>query len=168
MTKMKYDWTNFDVNFYYPAKVGEVFKYWATGQGLKSFFIEEIEIRSANEIINEVDEVKSGDEYSWTWRHGYSISGQFTEVVTGKLLSFTFGDMLVTLTFKEENSRCLVSLKQTQISNDSSGMVMGHLNCRSCWVFFMTNLKSIILNGSDLRDDDPDITSSYEVGFEPV
>jgi hypothetical protein len=58
-----------------------------------------------------------------------------------------------------------VDLTQTDIPDTPEGRVMGHLNCRSCWVFFMTNLRSILLTGVDLRDADPARVSSMEVAF---
>jgi len=47
------------------------------------------------------------------------------------------------------------------------GRVWGHLNCRSCWIFFMTNLTSVLEAGRDLRHVNPAVVSSMEVGFRP-
>ncbi|MHC4505510.1 MAG: hypothetical protein ACYTFI_19570 [Planctomycetota bacterium] len=66
------------------------------------------------------------------------------------------------------NEHTELRLIQTGIPNTPEGRVFGHLNCRSCWIFFLTNLKSVLDGGRDLRDPDPDKVSSMEVGFVPI
>ena len=73
----------------------------------------------------------------------------------------------IDIIFKPRGQKTLVSLHQSLIPSDERGKVMGHLNSRSCWAFYMTNLKSVILTGTDLRETEKEIASAYEVGFEP-
>lgn len=163
LSELNYDWSNFNVNLYYPAPLEKVYDFWSTRKGLRSFFLEECYIDGKEDS----EQVQAGDQFTWTWKQGYSVKGEFLEVDTNKLVAFTFGNMKVHVVFKERGEKTLVSLYQSEIPSDDRGKVMGHLNSRSCWVFFMANLKSIILNGTDLRDDEKEITCAYEVGFEP-
>lgn len=163
MNEFEYDWSRFNINYYYPANLEKVFSLWATRQGLRSFLVEEcyIEGREDSEIV------KTNDQFTLTWRQGYSVKGDFLEVQENKLLSFSFGNMRIDIIFKPRGQKTLVSLHQSLIPSDERGKVMGHLNSRSSWAFYMTNLKSVILTGTDLRETEKEIASAYEVGFEP-
>ena len=164
----KYSWAQFNISYYYPAPIEVVFSKWATCSGLESFFIQKISLSALNgerRLPNQI--FQASDNYEWTWRHGFSLKGKIIEVEKNKFLAFSFGNMKISIYFKSRGAKTLVHLVQNQINEDEAGKVMGHLNCRSCWVFFMTNLKSILLNGTDLRDDEPAIASAFEVGFMP-
>jgi hypothetical protein len=39
------------------------------------------------------------------------------------------------------------------------------MNCRICWVFFLTNLKSVLSTGADLRHENPGRANAHEGGF---
>jgi uncharacterized protein YndB with AHSA1/START domain len=163
-----YDWTTFEIVFYYDRPVGEVFRAWASAEGLESFFVEHAHFTSsdgANRGPAEI--VRTGDAYEWTWRHGHAITGRVTEVVEDREVSFTFGGMHVSVLFAVVAGRTEVRLRQSEIPATPEGRVLGHLNCRSCWIFFMTNLRSVLGAQHDLRDEDPDTVSSMEVGFSP-
>lgn len=164
MNTSPYRWDEFEINYYYPVTVHRLFKAWATMRGLKSFFIEEITIpgRSDDGII------AANDSYAWRWRHDYSLSGKFTAVVPNEKIAFTFGSMLVTILFHSVEGGSLLQLRQSQIPVTAEAMPTSHMNCRICWTFFMTNLKSIFLTGTDLRDADPKRASSFEVGYQPA
>lgn len=163
-----YDWTTFDIYFYYHKPLTEVWQAWATSRGLCSFFLQECETISDNGSVRESShEFQAGDQYRWLWQHGYELKGSILEVVSKKLLAFTFGDMRVDLDFKDTNNGIQVHLKQTGIGNTEPGRVYDHLNCRSCWIFFMTNLLSVLQQGFDLRDTDSGRVSSMEVGYKP-
>ncbi len=83
-------------------------------------------------------------------------------------LAFSFGaSMQVNIQFLDTGSGIRVHLHQSDIPATEEGRVIGHLNCRCCWIFFMTNLVSILSNGTDLRDLDEARVSSMEVGFNP-
>jgi len=77
-------------------------------------------------------------------------------------VSLTFGSMEVEVSFESVEGGTKVVLQQSGIEDK----VFSHMNCRSCWLYFMTNLKSVLEHGIDLRDHDhPDRASSMEVGY---
>ena len=162
---VNYDWSQFTLTFYYPVSVEKLYEAWATAKGLESFFIESAHFRSGSVERPCDQKIQAGDLYDWKWRHDFSVSGTITEAVENHKLRFTFGSMNVSIDFKETEEGSILFMHQTDITEENR--VMGHLNCRSCWVFFMTNLKSIYLTGKDLRDENPEIVSSMEVGFFP-
>jgi uncharacterized protein YndB with AHSA1/START domain len=143
-----------------------VFQAWATSSGLQSFFIDHASFESDEGRKRETDEqARPGDAYVWQWRQPHSLEGTVLEVIPDRLLSMTFGSMSVTLRFADAGAQTELHLSQTGISDTADGQVLGHLNCRCCWIFFLTNLKSVLESGRDLRDRDPARVSSMEVGF---
>ena len=161
-----YDWSKFEIVFYYDQPRATVFQAWATSSGLQSFFIDHASFESDEGRKRETDEqARPGDAYVWQWRQPHSLEGTVLEVIPDRLLSMTFGSMSVTLRFADAGAQTELHLSQTGISDTADGQVLGHLNCRCCWIFFLTNLKSVLESGRDLRDRDPARVSSMEVGF---
>ena len=169
MDPEQYDWSTFDLVFYYRQPIDIVFQAWATSAGLETFFIETAVYRGALGDPRPPDEAATaGDRYEWQWRHDASLDGRVTGVEAGRAIAFTFGDMQVAITLSEIDQRTELHLRQTNIPDTDRGRVLGHLNCRSCWIFFLTNLRSVLEAGLDLRDSRPDLVSSMEVGFEAL
>jgi hypothetical protein len=48
--------------------------------------------------------------------------------------------------------------------DDPEDRVQGSLNCRSCWIYFLTALKGQMERGIDLRDRRPETADSISVG----
>ncbi|MCB9156667.1 MAG: SRPBCC domain-containing protein [Caldilineaceae bacterium] len=119
-------------------------------------------LRGAHEIV------QPGDQYQWNWRQPFTVEGEITDVKLNEEISFTFGVMQVSVHFTQLGEQTEVHLIQTDIPDTADGLVFDHLNCRSCWVFFFTNLSSIFETNRDLRDANPDRVSSMEVGFFPL
>ncbi len=164
-----YDWTRFDIVFYYDQPPAEVFRAWSTARGLTSFFVETAAFVSPDGVERDPDErACGGDRYRWDWRHPYWLEGEITGVEENRELAFTFGSMAVSIRLADVAGRTELCLLQTGIPDSADGRVFGHLNCRSCWIFFLTNLKSVLGSGIDLRDEDPARVSSMEVGFAPL
>jgi hypothetical protein len=162
-----YDWSLFSTTFFYPIDIRTAYQTWATPAGLQSFFIETAAVRSWTGEPRRPDEsIATGDHYRWIWRHGLTLEGTVLEATPDRSLAFTFGSMRCNVAFSSvEPETTRVDLLQTDIPDTPEGRVMGHLNCRSCWIFFMTNLSSIFVTGVDLRDADPSRVSSMEVTF---
>lgn len=164
-----YDWSKFEITYYYNAHITRVFKSWTQAVGLESFFIQRCIYTNSEGKIRDVQESpKMGDAYEWQFRQDFNVKGEILVLIEKEQFSFTFGDMQVDIYFRVLDSQTEVSLIQSEIPATQSGRVFGHLNCRSCWVFFMTNLLSVLGSGLDLRDDNVELVSSMEVGFIPM
>ena len=169
MDPTTYDWSTFSLTFYYNAHITRVFRVWTQAEGLESFFIERcIYTNHRNEARDNKETPKTGDAYSWEFRQDLRIEGTITAIEDKQRFSFTFGDMLVDVYFRVLDNQTEVQLVQSKIPETPHGQVMGHLNCRSCWTFFMTNLSSVLDHGKDLRDTNSALASSMEVGFIPM
>ncbi len=168
-TKEIYDWSRFQVIHYYSVPVERVFEAWATARGLESFLLERASFQNPAGDNRAPDEpTTTGDRYHWEWRHGHELEGQIYNVVPGRSMAFTFGDMEAEVRMADVGDRTELILRQWSIPNTDEGRASGHLNCRSCWVFFLANLQSVLEQGVDLRDKDPTKVSSMEIGFQPL
>jgi len=164
-----YDWSQFHVRMYYLAPFEEVFRYFSTAEGLESFFLYQAVHTSKNGVLRPTDEpVQTGDTYHWAYVHDYAHRGEFLLVETNRLVRFTFGAMTVDIHFREVDGATEVDLHQTNCATTDPDRAWQHVNCRSCWIYFMTNLRSVIAGGTDLRDfEHPNWNDSVSIGFTP-
>lgn len=171
-----YDWSQFHVRMYYLAPLDEVFRRFSTAEGLESFFIQRAEHAAADGTPRAADEpVRTGDRYHWTYVHDFDHGGSFEEVEPGRRVRFTFGPMRVDVRFREvkgataAESATEVDLHQTNCATTDPDRAWQHVNCRSCWVYFMTNLRSVLAGGPDVRDHaHPNWNDSVSIGFDPA
>jgi uncharacterized protein YndB with AHSA1/START domain len=169
MDPADYDWSRFELVYYYDRPVVDVFRAWATAAGLESFFLAAAVFTDPEGRERAPDEpAQAGDTYRWTWRHGHSVEGEVLPSAENGQFSFTFGGQSVSVFFAPCGHQTEVHLVQFDIPDTDAGIVFGHLNCRSCWIFFLVNLQSVLDGGGDLRDAAPERVSSIEVGFRPL
>jgi hypothetical protein len=164
----RFDWTRFDIHFYYDEPPDTVRPRWTTSRGLESFFLGSAEhLGPDGEARGPEEAARPGDTYRWTWRHGHSIEGCFLEPAEGADLAFTFGPMRVDVRLAAVDGGTLLVLDQRDIDDTEQGHVFGHMNCRICWIFFLANLKSVLATGTDLRHALPERANAHEVGYRP-
>lgn len=160
-----HDWSSFDVFLYIDAPVDRVMEYWRTTGGLQSFFIADIAVGSTEDSPAGETRIKSGDPYTWRWIHGHRLSGEFLQADKAAV-GFTFGgDYRVTVDATGAGDGSLLHLNQRGMADSESERVSGSLNCRSCWIYFLVNLKSVLEAGNDLRDHNPETADSVSVGY---
>lgn len=165
-----YDWSQFHVRMYYLAPLAEVFERFSTAKGLESFFIYRARHTAPDGTARAADEqVQSGDHYHWEYVHDFEHGGTFERVEPGRLVRFTFGTMMVDISFRDVDEATEVDLHQTNCATEDPERAWQHLNCRSCWIYFMTNLRSVLAGGPDIRDfDHPNWNDSVGIGFDPL
>lgn len=164
-----YDWSQFHVHMYYLAPIGEVFERFSTPGGLESFYVKTATITSPDRQPRDKDErFVTGDLYDFRYVHDFGHDGEILAIETDTLVSFTFGVCQVDLHFRELDGATEVDLHQTGCPLEDPGRAWMHLNCRSYWIYFMTNLRSVLTDGPDLRDyDNPEWNDSVSIGWVP-
>ena len=164
----EYDWSQFHVRMYYLAPIREVFRRFSTQAGLESFYIyraEHLALDGSRRSPQEV--VKAGDRYDWTYVHKFRHGGEFEAVEQDRYLRFTFGEMTVAISFRQVGEATEVDLHQTNCAIDDPDRAWQHLNCRSCWIYFLTNLRSVLACGQDVRDfEHPNWNDSVSISFD--
>ena len=100
--------------------------------------------------------VQQGDKYKWLW-FGYDDSvveeKEILEANNKNMLRFSFsGGCIVTVSIKEEAGETICELVQEMPMDDESEQRYFYIECGKGWTFYMTNLKSILEGGIDLRN----------------
>lgn len=161
----EFDWSSFSKKIAVKADLDEVYQAFSTQKGLESWFLREAIFNRFGDQLNEEEDALEGDEYHWKW-HGWSDevfeNGRVLYVETNKCFAFSFDqngktDMVVFVTFEEFKEHVIVNLNQTEIPTDDEGKSSYHVGCLTGWVFYLTNLKSVLEGGLDLRNRDLEI-----------
>ena len=165
-----YDWSQFFVHMYYRAPIDEVFRRFATPAGLESFFLRRAVFVSPDGTERGRDDFYApGDTYRFEYVHDYRHGGDVLGLEENESVAFTFGGCGVEIRFRAVDGATEVALHQTDCPLDDPERAWMHRNCRSCWIYFMTNLQSILAGGPDVRDfDDPEWNDSVSIGWDPA
>lgn len=161
MADADYDWSFFDVYMDIRAPIEGVFDAWATAAGMERFFVRTwVASTSAGGERAGEERSEVGDSFTAAFHHPLEFAGRVLEAEAPGRFAFTFGPMQVAVTLHEHEGVTRVHVRQSNIATDPEGMVMQHMNCRSCWVYYLMNLKSVLEHGADLRDGDRPIADN--------
>jgi len=164
------DWNAFDVYLQIDASPEQVLSRWRTAAGLESFFIARASFddssgRDRRSAAGSDAVCETGDRYHWSFIHDFRLEGRVLESTTERM-AFTFGGgYAVEVSVRPSGSGTLLHLRQYGMRDEESERVHGWLNCRSCWIYFLTTLKSQTEHGIDLRDHDPETADSISVSY---
>ena len=143
MAKQKYDWSQFTQRVAVAAPVDKVYNMWTDPKQLRSWFVADARM-----------DLKKGGEYEWTWFGGGKEKGKILGSKKPSMLAFTFANSKCEVVVKKDKSGSLVILKQYDIPTGEDEKVNIHLNCSCGWTFYLTNLKTFLEFGIDLRETD--------------
>ena len=157
-----YNWKQFTKRITIDAQPKAIFTAWSSQQGLESWFLRLAEFKKPDGALRRKDEiVQKGDHYKWLW-FGYSdaIAEEKEILFTNEKdeLEFSFsGGCVVKVTIKQENGETICELQQTMPMDDEAEQRYFFIECGKGWTFYMTNLKSILEGGVDLRNKNEEI-----------
>lgn len=154
MTEKNFDSESFFHSIYLNAYVEDVYKMIASSSGICKWFMGKAEYSDASGKIRHSEHTaQKVDTFSWQWLDkDLSVNGRILEAIKNEKFSFTFGTSFeVSISVKEINGRTLLTLTQNY-AKDAMKNDFVHINCCVCWTFFLTNLKSVIEHGNDLRE----------------
>jgi len=159
---MNNPWKQFTRRIPIQSDLEKVFLCFSTSAGLKKWFLRENIFTDANGKQRGEDEItQPGDEYSFLW-HGYDDN--VTE--KGKVIShnnrdhieFSFtADSVVNVFLKEYKGQTIVELTHSKLPLNDDPKQNLYVQCSTGWVFYLSNLKSILEGGIDLRNRDVDL-----------
>jgi uncharacterized protein YndB with AHSA1/START domain len=154
-----FNWGQFTTRIPVKAPIEKLYWCWATREGMEYWFLRLSEYKKqTGELRAFTEPVQKGDSYRWRW-HGWS--DEVTE--EGKILDsngkdffqFSFGNAgNCTVTIKTVLGENMVELLQDNIPDDEQGKQYWHVGCKTGWIFYLTNLKSLLEGGIDLRNRD--------------
>lgn len=143
--KKPYDWTKFSQHVFIKKPVARVFAAWTDDRQIVRWFPEKAEI-----------EPRKGGIVRWEWLAGDKLDKQILVCQRNRQFDFPFGDKgeMVSVRFRAVKGGTICSLTQSGMKNTPQGRVM-YTGCMQGWTFFLTNLKSWLEHGIDLRSHDP-------------
>ncbi|WP_353778649.1 SRPBCC domain-containing protein [Winogradskyella sp. 3972H.M.0a.05] len=133
--------------------IKDVYQCVATAQGLESWFLGNVKFSSQNEQLSATEVPSSGTAYLWKWQKDFQIEGEIIASENDSYFEFTFGkDFTVLFSLeRHESGSTILHLHQKNL-NPTAENEFSFINCCVCWVFFLTNLKSVIEQNVDLRE----------------
>jgi uncharacterized protein YndB with AHSA1/START domain len=152
-----YDWSQFSVRININAPLENLYKAWATREGIEYWFLRLSEYKKPDGALRDTNElVKKGDTYKWLW-HGYPDDtvehGEILKANGKDIFSFRFGKAgNCRVKIFEEQGEQIVELVQDNIPTDEHGKQYFHVGCKTGWTFHFTNFKSLFEGGIDLRN----------------
>ncbi|HRD57380.1 MAG TPA: SRPBCC domain-containing protein [Ferruginibacter sp.] len=160
---MAYDWTQFTKSITVKTTKEKLYHAFASRQGMEQWFLRQCEYKTGQGNFLEANEcASSGIQYRWLW-WGWSDdtveSGQVLQANGIDVFEFTFNangknNMNIKISLHAEGNEWRVSLHQYNIPIDEESKTMYHVGCGEGWTFYLTNLKSVMEGGIDLRNKD--------------
>ena len=149
------------VNIHAPA--GKAYDAWTTAAGLMQWFLRKVIFTGADGRARGNNEpIAAGDTYEWYW-HGYPDSvmekGKILEANGADGLSFTFSlGCPVNISIYSQHGETIVELVESNLPTDDETMLKHYVGDSKGWIFYLTNLKSVLEGGLDLRNKKNELT----------
>jgi len=154
---MSYNWKEFTRRVTVNAPPKAIYDAWATQQGLESWFLRVAQFTQPDGIArSKQSHVGVGDTYKWLW-YGYDdavVENNSILAANGwDQLQFSFsGGCIVTVSIRQENGETICELVQQMPMEDKGEQQYFFIECGKGWTFYLSNLKSILEGGIDLRN----------------
>lgn len=154
MTPEYFTWKEFTHAILLNASTDEVFDFVGTSNGLCKWFLGDAVFTNDGGKVNGGLIPEAGDYYHWKWlAKTHEVAGKVIATDPGHKVKYTFGAAyFVTFTITaEEKGLTRLTLRQ-QCNEDVEFNEFNYINCCIAWTFFLTNLKSVMEQGIDLRE----------------
>lgn len=151
------NWDSFIVRIDAKAPIDKLYTAWATRAGIESWFLRLSEYKAADGTVRKDDEpVQKGDTYIWLW-HGWPddtvAHGTILDCNNKDFFRFSFGKAGdCTVRIYKEQGETIVEIVQENIPDDDTGKHTWHVGCKTGWMYYFANLKSVYQAGNDLRN----------------
>ncbi|MFI5135298.1 MAG: hypothetical protein ACHQD9_05560 [Chitinophagales bacterium] len=151
-----FDWSKFTLQISVRAETQSVYNAWAVPTALEKWLVSKAEFSIAFTILkSQFDLVQDGDCFEWSWKHDGildGVKGKIVEANGENFLRFILDDTsMLCVTIRKENGETLVELFHKNISANDEALIVNYLSYLKEWSFYLTNLKSFLEGGIDLR-----------------
>ncbi len=154
---MAYNWKQFTQRIPIKASAKAIYDAWTTQQGLESWFLRLAQFtKTDNTPKPRNSPVEKGDRFKWLWFGHDDTEVEEREILLANgwdQLQFSFsGGCIVTVTVKQQDGETICELVQDMPMDDETGQQYFFIECGKGWGFYLTNLKSVLEGGLDLRN----------------
>ena len=147
-------WKSFTERIHIYAPMDSLYTAMATAEGLMGWCAMEVDFTDAEgNPLPSGQQATPGDRYQFRWPKDIKEEGEFLEANGTDRVRFAFGEGIECTMDLEDagDGSIIVTLVQTQDKGDEMNLkiMLGYMEG---WAFYVTNLKSVLEGGSDLRD----------------
>ena len=159
---MSPDFTRFKLRIPVKAAETDIYDCWTTQAGLERWFLRKAPFTTSDKTTRRRDQhAAANDTYEWRW-YGWNDDvaehGSVLEANGKSFFKFIFGKAgTVSISIKEEHGQTICELIQENIPTDGESMGNYFIGCQTGWTFYLTNLKSVLEGGPDLRNRDENL-----------
>ncbi len=148
------DWTQFTKRISIHTNQEKIFEHFVTQENMEKWFLSKAEFIDHDNIIKgRHARIEKGDTYVWMWHGSDNVAeGEILELNDQSNLKFTFLNCIVDIKVKTESEENVVELVQSEIALDEESRMNYYIGCSRGWTFYLSNLKSILEGGIDLRN----------------
>ena len=141
-----YDWTQFRLKILIAAPPSKLFAAWTNDRIVSKWF-----------TVKTVIEPKKNGRIYFEWLGGDEMEAKVLGMTENRRFHFPFGkhNEQVEISIKKAPGGSVCELHQFNIRTTPKDKVAMHMGCKEGWTFFLTNLKSFLEHGIDLRSHDP-------------
>lgn len=152
--KKKHDWSKFVLRVAVKASPEKLFRAWTDDRIVSRWF-----------TVKTVIEPRKNGRIHFQWLAGDTMEARVIRIVKNRLFVFPFGRNRerVEVRIKKDGKGSICELRQSGMKTTDEAKWSMHRGCMSGWTFFLTNLKSVLEHGVDLRSRDP--KRSYRQDF---
>jgi uncharacterized protein YndB with AHSA1/START domain len=162
MEAISKNWSEIRLRININTTIEKAYKMWTTQAGLESWFLREAKAKDQQgKSKKETDPMVKGDTYNWRW-HGFAddvaLTGKVIESNGKDRFQFSFSmDCPVTISIYKEHGQVIVELVEENIPVAKGEIFTHYLSNTTGWTFYLTNLKSVLEGGLDMRNVNADL-----------
>jgi len=156
------DFSQFKLRVNIKTSIENAYRAWTTSSGVAAWFLGGMVFTDANGVERPVDSpAEPNDEYTC-----YFTNKPGVVIIKGKVLkangkdtySFSFSKGCpVSVTIYSEHNETIVELIESNLPTDEETIRKHYVGDSKGWIFYLTNLKSVLEGGLDLRNRNDDI-----------
>jgi len=155
--------TEFKLRVNVKTSIENAYRAWASSAGIASWFMR-IVYKDKNGHTRSGDEpAEEGDEYTLSMNTKPDmviLQGKVLKANGKDLFSFTFSKGCpVTISIYREQDETIVQLIESHLPTDEETIRKHFVGDTKGWIFYLTNLKSVLEGGLDLRNKNAALTN---------
>ena len=157
-----HDFSQFKLRVNIKTSIENAYHAWTTADGLNAWFLGGLVFSDSNGMQRPGDALaEPNDEYTCYFANKPGVVAMKGKVLraNGKdLYSFTFSKGCpVTITIYAEQGETIVELIESNLPTDEETIKRHYVGDSKGWIFYLTNLKSVLEGGLDLRNRNEDL-----------
>jgi uncharacterized protein YndB with AHSA1/START domain len=160
-----FDFSQFKLRVNIRTSIENAYRAWATPLGQSSWFLGRCVFTSPEGLVRKGEDLlQAGDRYTLYFgcedNQSFNETGKVLKANGKNLFSFTFTrDIPVTVSIYTEQDDTIVELIESNLPSDMEHLQKCYISHSRGWIFYLTNLKSVLEGGIDLRNKNEAITN---------